>query len=113
MATVASPYLGRSARRTTWLLVALVAVARVYVGAHFPADVLGGFAVGWMVGSAIHLVFGAPRGFPDPRVLAARLADEGLEIGAIEPVDPRRGSFRVDTVDGISPARSCCGSGPG
>ena len=102
MATVASPYLGRSARRTTWLLVALVAVARVYVGAHFPADVLGGFAVGWVVGSAIHLVFGAPRGFPDPRVLAARLADEGLEIGAIETVDPRGGSFRVDTVDGVA-----------
>jgi uncharacterized membrane protein YbhN (UPF0104 family)/membrane-associated phospholipid phosphatase/tRNA A-37 threonylcarbamoyl transferase component Bud32 len=100
MATVASPYLGRSARRTTWLLVALVAVARVYVGAHFPADVLGGFAVGWVVGSAIHLVFGAPRGFPDPRVLAARLTDEGLEISAIEPVDRRSGSFRVDTVGG-------------
>jgi undecaprenyl-diphosphatase len=100
MATVASPYLGRSARRTTWLLVALVAVARVYVGAHFPADVLGGFAVGWVVGSGIHLVFGAPRGFPDPHVLATRLADEGLEVGVIESVDPRRGSFRVDTVDG-------------
>ena len=100
MATVASPYLGRSARRTTWLLVALVAVARLYVGAHFPADVLGGFAVGWVVGSAIHLVFGAPRGFPDPRVLAARLTDEGLEIDTIEPIDPRSGSFRVDTVGG-------------
>jgi len=50
MATVASPYLGRSGRRTAWLLVALVAVARMYVGAHFPADVIGGFAVGWVVG---------------------------------------------------------------
>ena len=66
MATVASPYLGRSARRTTWLLVALVAVARVYVGAHFPADVLGGFAVGWVVGSAIHLVFGRTSRVPGP-----------------------------------------------
>jgi len=100
MATVASPYLSRSARRTTWLLVALVAVARLYVGAHFPADVLGGFAVGWVVGSAIHLLFGAPRGFPDPRVLAARLTEEGLEIAAIAPIDPRSGSFRVDTVSG-------------
>jgi len=102
MATVASPYLGRSGRRTAWLLVALVAVARMYVGAHFPADVIGGFAVGWVVGSTIHLVFGAPRGYPDPRVLGARLAEEGLEIDAIVPVDPRSGSFRVETVDGRS-----------
>jgi undecaprenyl-diphosphatase len=100
MATVASPYIGRSARRTTWLLVALIAVARVYVGAHFPADVIGGFAVGWVVGSTIHLVFGAPRGFPDPNILAARLGAEGLEIRAMEAIGEKNSSFRVETADG-------------
>lgn len=100
MATVASPYISRSARRTTWLLVALIAVARVYVGAHLPADVIGGFAVGWVVGSMVHLVFGAPRGFPDPNVLAARLGQEGLEIRAIEAVGRKTSSFRVETADG-------------
>ena len=100
MATVASPYLGRSARRTTWLLVALIAIARVYVGAHLPADVIGGFALGWIVGSAINLVFGAPRGVPDPEVLAARLRDLGLPIASITPTGPRRGAFRVETSDG-------------
>jgi glycosyltransferase 2 family protein len=100
MATVASPYLSRSARRTTWLLVALIAIARIYVGAHFPADVIGGFAVGWVVGSAIHLVFGAPRGFPAPAVLSARLEEHGLDVHDIKPVDRKHGSFRVETDDG-------------
>ncbi len=100
MATVASPYLSRSARRTTWLLVALIAIARIYVGAHFPADVVGGFAVGWVVGSAIHLVFGAPRGFPDPTVVSARLEEHGLDVHDIIAVDRKHGSFRVETDDG-------------
>ena len=89
MATVASPHLTRSARRTTWLLVGLIAVARLYAGVHFPADVLGGFALGWVIGSAINFVFGAPRGFPDPNVLAARLRDVGLDVVAIAPIGPR------------------------
>jgi len=102
MATVASPYLSRSARRTTWLLVALIAIARVYVGAHFPADVVGGFALGWIVGSAINLVFGAPRGFPDPQVLAGRLRGLGLEVATITSTGARSSSFRVDTLDGAA-----------
>ncbi len=100
MATVASPYLNRSGRRTAWLLVAMVAVARVYVGAHFPADVIGGFAVGWIVGSAVHLVFGAPRGFPNPKELMARLAGQGLEVRDIEVLGREHGSFRVVTCNG-------------
>ncbi len=100
MATVASPYLSRSARRTVWILVALVAVARVYVGAHFPVDVVGGFAVGWVVGSVVHLIFGAPRGFPDPKLLAARLRQHGLDVAGIEALNLAHGSFRVTTGDG-------------
>jgi uncharacterized membrane protein YbhN (UPF0104 family)/membrane-associated phospholipid phosphatase len=102
IATVASPYLSRSARRTVWILVALVAVARVYVGAHFPVDVAGGFAVGWVVGSVVHLLFGAPRGFPDPKLLALRLGQHGLDVADIEPLNPAHGSFRVTTGDGLA-----------
>jgi membrane-associated phospholipid phosphatase len=90
IATVASPYLSRSARRTVWILVALVAVARVYVGAHFPVDVAGGFAVGWVVGSVVHLLFGAPRGFPDPKLLALRLGQHGLDRFGSRPATASR-----------------------
>jgi hypothetical protein len=44
LATVASPFLGRRARRVAWTLAGLVCVARIYVGSHLPLDVVGGAA---------------------------------------------------------------------
>jgi membrane-associated phospholipid phosphatase len=60
MATVASPYLGRTGRVLMWALVALVALARVYTGAHLPLDVVAGAAVGFGLGCVINLVLGTP-----------------------------------------------------
>ena len=60
LATAAGPYLPRPARRLTWFVVGVVAVARMYVGAHLPVDVVGGAALGWAIGAALHLTFGAP-----------------------------------------------------
>jgi undecaprenyl-diphosphatase len=100
LATVASPYLSRSGRRSAWFLVGAVAVARIYVGAHFPVDVIGGFAIGWIVGSALHLVLGAPRGLPDPRALSVRLDRIGHPMAAVEPLPGAPASFRVQELDG-------------
>ena len=100
MATVASPYLNRSARRSAWLVVLAVAVARVYVGAHLPVDVIGGFAIGWIVGSALHLALGAPRGLPNPRALSARLDAIGHPVAAVQPLPGGPSSFRVQEPDG-------------
>jgi membrane-associated phospholipid phosphatase len=60
MATVASPYLGRTGRILVWTVVGLVALARVYTGAHLPLDVVAGVAVGWGLGCVINLVLGTP-----------------------------------------------------
>jgi membrane-associated phospholipid phosphatase len=60
MATVVSPYLNRPGRILVWTLVGLVALARVYTGAHLPLDVVAGVAVGWGLGCVINLVLGTP-----------------------------------------------------
>ncbi len=60
LATVASPYLSRGGRIIMWTLVGLVALARVYVGAHLPLDVVAGVAVGSGLGCVINLVLGTP-----------------------------------------------------
>jgi glycosyltransferase 2 family protein len=86
LATVASPYLGRRGRRVAWALAAAVCVARVYVGAHLPLDVVGGAALGWAAGALTHLILGAPDGRPSVKRVRQALEEHGLDAGDLEPV---------------------------
>jgi undecaprenyl-diphosphatase len=102
LATAAGPHLGRRTRRTLWAGVTVVGVARIYVGAHLPIDVLGGAALGWMVGAALHLAWGAPRlRLPGPAV-AQTLQEAGFPVShvASPPLDARGSTpFVVDGGD--------------
>lgn len=60
IATVATPYLSRSGRLLVWTVVGLVALARVYTGAHLPLDVVAGVLVGWGSGCVVNLTLGTP-----------------------------------------------------
>ena len=64
--TAAGPYLTRPARWTGWVVVGLVAFNRVFIGAHFPLDVVGGLCLGWSIGSLVNLAFGTPDRSPVP-----------------------------------------------
>jgi membrane-associated phospholipid phosphatase len=60
LAMVLSPYLGPRMRVVVWSLAALVCIARIYVGAHLPLDVVGGVAFGLAVGVIVNLFVGNP-----------------------------------------------------
>lgn len=54
--------LPRAWRGPVWALAALVGVARMHVGVHWPADVAGGAALGTAIGSAAWLLVAALAG---------------------------------------------------
>jgi glycosyltransferase 2 family protein len=86
LATVASPFLGRRARRVAWTLAGLVCVARIYVGSHLPYDVLGGAALGWAAGALVLLVFGAPTGHPPLARVRSALERYGFDPADLDPL---------------------------
>jgi undecaprenyl-diphosphatase len=98
LATVAGPWLPRRLRRLAWGLALLVGLSRIYVGAHLPLDVLGGYALGWAIGAAVHLALGAPGGRPTSAVTERALESMGFEVSALEAAD--RGSFTATTPRG-------------
>jgi glycosyltransferase 2 family protein len=86
LATVASPYLGRRARRVAWVLAGCVCLARMYVGSHLPYDVVGGAALGWAAGSLVLFVLGAPDPRPNLGKVRAALTEHGLDPTGLVPV---------------------------
>jgi undecaprenyl-diphosphatase len=59
LASVASPVLPRPLRWLAWATAAFTALARVYVGAHLPLDIVGGIGMGLTAGAATNLALGA------------------------------------------------------
>lgn len=103
LATAVVPYVSRRTRRVVWVLAWTVGLARIYVGAHLPLDVLGGAALGWAIGSLVHYVFGVPRLRVDPLRLAALLRRVGIPVEDLRPAAVQGRSshpFEATTAEG-------------
>jgi undecaprenyl-diphosphatase len=55
-----APYLKGWWKVLPWALAAAVCLSRLYLGAHFPLDVIAGAGLGMFIGSVLNLVFGVP-----------------------------------------------------
>jgi membrane-associated phospholipid phosphatase len=71
LAAVLTPMLPRRWSALPWAAVGLVAVGRVYVGAHNPLDVTAGFGIGLTVGSLLDVALGDEHHHPSRAVQAS------------------------------------------
>jgi undecaprenyl-diphosphatase len=90
-------------RRLAWIAVVGVGLARVYVGAQFPVDVVGGAALGWVIGNAIVMI-SRPHAVPLAGRLGAALAAAGRPVGQLQALKHRQGqaSFLTATAEGTA-----------
>ncbi|MFI8803950.1 lysylphosphatidylglycerol synthase domain-containing protein [Micromonospora chalcea] len=86
LALVAARAGGPRWRRAAWVVIGLVAVARIHVGAHLPIDVAGGVLVGWLAVCLARLVVGEVGPQRSVPALRATLRRRGIEVAWLAPI---------------------------
>jgi len=84
VALVAAPYLVRPLRRLLLIPLIGVALASMYLGTAFLADVIGGYFIGSAIAAATLVAFGSPAGRPSPEEVREALAELGFEVADVK-----------------------------
>lgn len=90
-------------RKYLLLIALLVGVSRMYLGAHFPLDIVGGWALGALIGSVASILFGVSTKGVSVTKLKRFLNVQGLEVTSLSFADvDARGSrpIFITTADG-------------
>lgn len=77
----------RRYRKYLLILTLLVGVSRMYLGAHFPLDIVGGWALGAVVGSTIALAFGTTKKRLSAQTLKKMLRARGYTMTTVRAAD--------------------------
>ncbi|MGH9278023.1 MAG: lysylphosphatidylglycerol synthase domain-containing protein, partial [Acidimicrobiales bacterium] len=83
-ATALVPFVDRSVQRLAWLIVALAMFSEAILGRALPVDLITGFIIGWLAGSAAHLALGVPVTPSDPEEITEGLAEHGFTVTDIK-----------------------------
>lgn len=83
-ATVLYYQVPRRYRKYLLLIVALVGISRMYLGAHFPLDVVGGWALGALIGALVVTLFGVSNKGVSAVKLKAFMNKRGMDIQSLQ-----------------------------
>jgi undecaprenyl-diphosphatase len=86
--TVLTPWMNRAWQRFTWSIYALAVVLRLATGTAASGDLFLAMALGWAVGSAVSLAFGAPTRRPRATDIEQALTRGGLAVVGLRALDP-------------------------
>jgi glycosyltransferase 2 family protein len=86
LATVVTPYLPRSMRLAPMVGLAVLAASQDWTGGHLALELTAGAFIGFAIGSAFHVVWGAPGRSVSPESVTSVLRRSGLEVMRLEPV---------------------------
>jgi uncharacterized membrane protein YbhN (UPF0104 family) len=103
MAIAVSPYIARPVRRASWLLIALVAFAVVYLGEACASDALGGWFVGLAAGASALAILRAPSGRLSATEIRDALGELGFDVAGVASASvhvPRARSVDVTLASG-------------
>jgi uncharacterized protein (TIRG00374 family) len=85
VSVVAGPWMSHAWRRVPWLAIGLVVAAQLVAGVLLPMEIVLALAVGWFVGAAFLVAFGAPDRRIEPAQITEALLAAGLDVTGLRP----------------------------